>query len=98
MGATESAEPVHPQSPYLTANNMKVLRNTMLTSTLTHTKVVEYLTRVENEAEKKGDFLSLPEFPHELEWLNLSTSKLSLKKELRGKILLLDFWTFCCIK
>ena len=36
-----------------------------------------------------------PEFPAELSWLNAGRS-LSLQ-ELRGKIVLLDFWTYCCI-
>lgn len=36
-----------------------------------------------------------PEFPDGLEWLN---TKEPLKmKELRGKFVLLDFWTYCCI-
>lgn len=36
-----------------------------------------------------------PEFPHELEWLN--TNRPLRLRELRGKIVLLDFWTYCCI-
>lgn len=36
-----------------------------------------------------------PDFPQNLEWLN-TTEPLSLEK-LRGKIVLLDFWTYCCI-
>ncbi len=36
-----------------------------------------------------------PEFPAELSWLNTPTP-LTLKS-LRGKVVLLDFWTFCCI-
>ncbi len=36
-----------------------------------------------------------PEFPLGLEWMNTKTP-LKLR-ELRGKIILLDFWTFCCI-
>jgi hypothetical protein len=34
-----------------------------------------------------------PEFPAGLDWLN-TERPLSLR-ELRGKIVLLDFWTFC---
>jgi hypothetical protein len=37
--------------------------------------------------------LNAPEFPEGLEWLNTPTP-LSLR-ELRGKIVLLEFWTFC---
>jgi thiol-disulfide isomerase/thioredoxin len=36
-----------------------------------------------------------PEFPSDLPWLNVSRP-LTLA-ELRGKVVLLDFWTFCCI-
>ena len=39
--------------------------------------------------------VNAPEFPPGLEWLNTDTP-LSIK-ELRGKIVLLDFWTYCCI-
>ncbi|MFQ5959952.1 MAG: hypothetical protein ACE5MG_01055 [Candidatus Methylomirabilales bacterium] len=34
-----------------------------------------------------------PDFPPDLEWLN-TDRPLSLK-ELRGKVVLLDFWTYC---
>ncbi len=34
-----------------------------------------------------------PEFPGNLEWLN-SDRPITLQ-ELRGKIVLLDFWTYC---
>lgn len=36
-----------------------------------------------------------PEFPQELEWLN--TNRPLRLRELRGKVVLLDFWTYCCI-
>ena len=39
--------------------------------------------------------VNAPEFPPELEWLNVS-KPLSMRA-LRGKIVLLDFWTYCCI-
>jgi thiol-disulfide isomerase/thioredoxin len=35
------------------------------------------------------------EFPQELEWLN--TAQPLALSELYGKIVLLDFWTYCCI-
>lgn len=37
-----------------------------------------------------------PSFPAELDWLNIGDRKLTLEK-LRGKIVLLDFWTYGCI-
>jgi len=36
-----------------------------------------------------------PEFPAGMEWLN--TDQPLQLRELRGKIVLLDFWTYCCI-
>ncbi|GIV15770.1 MAG: hypothetical protein KatS3mg022_1205 [Armatimonadota bacterium] len=36
-----------------------------------------------------------PEFPEGLEWLN--TDRPLRLKDLRGKIVMLDFWTYCCI-
>ena len=37
-----------------------------------------------------------PEFPENLAWLN-SETPLRIAGELRGQVLLLDFWTYCCI-
>jgi thiol-disulfide isomerase/thioredoxin len=37
-----------------------------------------------------------PEFPENLAWLN-SPTPLRIADELRGQVLLLDFWTYCCI-
>ncbi|QDU30176.1 Thiol-disulfide oxidoreductase ResA [Anatilimnocola aggregata] len=38
--------------------------------------------------------LEAPDFPKGMEWIN--TKPLS-KKDLKGKFVLLDFWTYCCI-
>src|SRR3972149_5523342 len=37
----------------------------------------------------------VPEFPTGLEWLN--TDRPLTFEELRGKLVLIDFWTYCCI-
>jgi DNA-binding beta-propeller fold protein YncE len=42
-----------------------------------------------------GEGPMAPEFPEGMEWLN--TDRPLTLKELRGKIVLLDFWTYCCI-
>ena len=39
--------------------------------------------------------LKISDFPKALEWVNVAP--LSIQKDLRGKLVLLDFWTFCCI-
>jgi thiol-disulfide isomerase/thioredoxin len=39
--------------------------------------------------------LSIPEFPDDMEWLN--TGGPLRKQDLKGKFVLLDFWTYCCI-
>ncbi|ADB17986.1 NHL repeat containing protein [Pirellula staleyi DSM 6068] len=36
----------------------------------------------------------LPDFPKDMEWIN--TGALS-KRDIKGKFVLLDFWTYCCI-
>ena len=37
--------------------------------------------------------VNAPEFPQDLEWVN--TDRPLTLAELRGKIVLLDFWTYC---
>jgi hypothetical protein len=37
--------------------------------------------------------VNAPEFPESLEWIN--TDRPLRLAELRGKLVLLDFWTFC---
>lgn len=39
--------------------------------------------------------VNAPEFPEGIEWLN--TDRPLAIRQLRGKVVLLDFWTFCCI-
>ena len=39
--------------------------------------------------------VNAPDFPEGLQWLN-SERPISIR-QLRGKIVLLDFWTYCCI-
>ena len=34
-----------------------------------------------------------PEFPQGLEWVN--TDRILTMEELKGKIVILDFWTYC---
>ncbi|KAG7507806.1 NHL repeat-containing protein 2 [Solea senegalensis] len=55
------------------------------------TLVLQYL----KDLDERGD-LKIPDFPTGLEWLN-TNGPLSLIKELAGKVVLLDFFTYCCI-
>ena len=47
--------------------------------------------RQQNPFPDRGD---MPEFPRGMEWLNSRPLRIS---DLRGKFVLLDFWTYCCI-
>ncbi|KAI3423812.1 hypothetical protein D9Q98_009648 [Chlorella vulgaris] len=47
------------------------------------------------DMEKRGGGQAVPEFPSGLDWFNAPPLRLS--RELRGKVLVLDFWTYCCI-
>ncbi|XP_024977905.1 protein SUPPRESSOR OF QUENCHING 1, chloroplastic [Cynara cardunculus var. scolymus] len=48
-----------------------------------------------SDVESKGSTTIVPEFPAKLDWLN--TTPLQLRRDLKGKVVLLDFWTYCCI-
>ncbi|OCT71267.1 NHL repeat-containing protein 2 [Xenopus laevis] len=54
--------------------------------------VLEYLRKVSSRA---GE-LRVPEFVAGLEWLN-TEGPIFLHKDLRGKVVVLDFFTYCCI-
>nr|XP_009305038.3 NHL repeat-containing protein 2 [Danio rerio]XP_021336040.1 NHL repeat-containing protein 2 [Danio rerio] len=53
--------------------------------------VHEYLLKIDERED-----LIVPDFEEGLEWLN-TDGPLSLRKELSGKVVLLDFFTYCCI-
>jgi len=48
-----------------------------------------------SDMENRGGGEVVPEFPLGADWLNCPP--LRLDRELRGKIVVLDFWTYCCI-
>ncbi|KAI7838239.1 hypothetical protein COHA_007984 [Chlorella ohadii] len=47
------------------------------------------------DLEKRGGGTAVPEFPAGADWLNAPPLRMS--RELRGKVTVLDFWTYCCI-
>ncbi|KAL2941673.1 Protein SUPPRESSOR OF QUENCHING 1 chloroplastic [Bienertia sinuspersici] len=54
-------------------------------------KLVNYIS----DFEKRGNALTVPEFPSRLDWLN--SAPLQFRRDLKGKVVILDFWTYCCI-
>lgn len=54
--------------------------------------VYQYLQKVDGWEQD----LSVPEFPEGLEWLN-TEAPISVYKDLCGKVVVLDFFTYCCI-
>ncbi|XP_059440176.1 protein SUPPRESSOR OF QUENCHING 1, chloroplastic isoform X2 [Corylus avellana] len=48
-----------------------------------------------SDLETRGTSRTVPEFPPKLDWLN--TAPLQFRRDLKGKVVLLDFWTYCCI-
>ena len=51
---------------------------------------------LENKAHASPRNMKAPEFPDAMEWLNTGGKPIRLA-DLRGKMVLLDFWTYCCI-
>lgn len=54
--------------------------------------VKEHIAAVENDPQFHID----PEFPPSLDWFN-TPSPLSFSGKLQGKVVVLDFFTYCCI-
>ncbi|XP_047307151.1 protein SUPPRESSOR OF QUENCHING 1, chloroplastic [Impatiens glandulifera] len=52
---------------------------------------VNYIADLEN----RNTASTVPEFPSKLDWLN--SAPLMLRRDLKGKVVVLDFWTYCCI-
>lgn len=55
-------------------------------------EIRNHIAAVENDQEFQFD----PEFPPSLDWFN-TPSPLSFSEQLQGKIVVLDFFTYCCI-
>lgn len=57
--------------------------------------IINVIMPIKNESIAQKYKVRAPEFPANLTWLN-SGKSFSLQ-ELHGKVVLLDFWTYCCI-
>src|SRR3954471_14465250 len=53
-------------------------------------------TRDDNDKKEDKKKVAAPELDGGIAWLNTG-GPLSLKKDLKGKVVILDFWTLCCI-
>ncbi|KAJ1140331.1 hypothetical protein NDU88_006688 [Pleurodeles waltl] len=56
----------------------------------------ELVLQYVREANSRRQELLVPEFTEGLQWLNIE-APLYLHKDLRGKVVILDFFTYCCI-
>ncbi|CAI0446545.1 unnamed protein product [Linum tenue] len=56
---------------------------------------VQQFVKYISDLEARGSTTTVPEFPSKLDWLN--TAPLQFRRDLKGKVVLLDFWTYCCI-
>ncbi|KAK3238865.1 hypothetical protein CYMTET_51159 [Cymbomonas tetramitiformis] len=56
---------------------------------------VEAFKRYIADQERRQSGKQVPEFPKGLPWFN--TAPLRVGEELRGRVVVLDFWTYCCI-
>ncbi|HIG30507.1 MAG TPA: redoxin domain-containing protein [Verrucomicrobiales bacterium] len=54
-------------------------------------RMTEHVSRVDADADR----LQIPDFQSGKKWFN--SPPLSFQRELKGKITVLDFWTYCCI-
>ncbi|KAG6467383.1 hypothetical protein ZIOFF_074788 [Zingiber officinale] len=67
------------------------------TSTLGNSRSlrIQQIKNYLSDMEIRGSAIDMPEFPSKLEWLN--TAPLQFRRNLTGRVVLLDFWTYCCI-
>uniref|UniRef100_A0A0D9VTA0 Thioredoxin domain-containing protein n=1 Tax=Leersia perrieri TaxID=77586 RepID=A0A0D9VTA0_9ORYZ len=56
---------------------------------------VQQIKKYLADFETGGSATYVPEFPRKLDWLN--TAPLQFGRDLKGRVVLLDFWTYCCI-
>jgi thiol-disulfide isomerase/thioredoxin len=57
--------------------------------------VYDYIKKIDTLIKKDKAKLKVKDFPKKHQWFN--SEPLSLNKELKNKIVVIDFWTYCCI-
>ncbi|CAM6081683.1 unnamed protein product [Calypogeia fissa] len=83
-------------SPKALLNAVVGVSNPMANSgDATSSQRVKQFTKYIADIEAKGGGELVQDFKPQLEWLN--SPPLSLQRDLKGKVVVLDFWTYCCI-
>ena len=90
-GAMATAAPLEKKYVKAKIANLKASLQLAENATEKHDEIVRHIKAVENDPVFQLD----PEFPSGLEWFN--SGPLSFQRELKGKIVVLDFFTYCCI-
>jgi sugar lactone lactonase YvrE/thiol-disulfide isomerase/thioredoxin len=79
-------------------SNNTAQQNSVGRPSILGTQVLKETTPVALQNQDEGNPFTrrfpIPEFPRNTEWLNTKPLK---KEDLKGKFVLLDFWTYCCI-
>lgn len=78
------------------ADATMVKRNDKLIADLKSAKSGEEVSNLVNIYLREAEGVKIPDFDKNLEWLNCSGA-LSFNKQLRGKLCVLDFFTYCCV-
>eukprot|EP00898_Chlorokybus_atmophyticus_P009221 jgi/Chlat1/92/Chrsp1S03080 len=82
-------------SPMAIWNTIFGAGNPMAEANFAGSERMQMLQRYFADMESSGKGRTVPEFPSGQRWFN--SPPLRLAKELKGQVVVLDFWTYCCI-